>query len=132
LKRLLPLVFLALLSIRSTARDAELDACPLPKNAKSTTELKVLPPAVVRLNPFLQPPGTDISEATPQRNERLLRALNLGRRWIIVTELAEIVLYENMTGYMVSQDGHYATILGKRRRAINSCKDLIGALKPPD
>ncbi|HVW72570.1 MAG TPA: hypothetical protein VHC39_02940 [Rhizomicrobium sp.] len=130
-RRLILLTALAVF-IAPPAYPYQADQCRLPKGAKSTISLTDFPPLLQRLNYGLGrrdgPLATDVPQHFNPPMERLLRAFNLGRRWVIVEQAGGFARYLKMVVYALSKKGDLAMLITDHPQQ-PSCRAIVTALQ---
>lgn len=114
----------------------EIDQCRLPKSVKSITSLADLPPLLGSLSYGLGrrdgPLATDVPQHYNPPTERLVRAFNRGRRWVIIEEGGGFATYLKMVVYALSKKGDLAMLKTDHPQDV-SCRAIAMALRPsPD
>ena len=111
----------------------DIDRCPLPKNGKSTTSLAGLPPLLQRLSYGLGrrdgPLATDVQQHYNPPTDRLFRAFNLGRRWVLVEEQGGFGPYAKLVVYALSKKGDLAMLITDHPKEI-TCSAILTSLQP--
>jgi hypothetical protein len=112
----------------------DLDKCALPKGGKTTVSQADLPPLLQRLTYGLGRRDDELrtDASGPHTNlpiERLGRAFNLNRRWVLVEEGGGFARYTKMVVYALSQKGDLAMLITDHPREV-SCKAIMMALQP--
>jgi hypothetical protein len=129
--RLTLLVALSML-VALPAYPYDVDQCPLPKNGKSTTDLAGLPPLLRRLSYGLGrrdgPLATDVPQHYNPPTERLVRAFNLGRRWVIVEQVGGFAPYLKMVVYALSKKADLAMLITDHPQQPR-CRAIVMALQ---
>jgi hypothetical protein len=111
----------------------DIDRCPLPKNGKSTTALTDLPPLLRRLSYGLGrrdgPLATDALQHYSPPTERLFRAFNLGRRWVLVEQQGGFSMQTKLVVYALSKRADLAMLITDHPKQV-TCRAILLSLQP--
>jgi hypothetical protein len=126
------LTALSLFAVSPACAD-DLDRCALPKDIKTTISRTDLPPLLQRLTYGLGrrdgPLATDVPQHYNPPTERLVRAFNLGRRWVLVEEVGGFARYTKLVVYALSKKGDLAMLITNHPKE-PTCRAIIISLQP--
>lgn len=132
--RLTLLTVLSLLAASPVYAAEDLDKCALPKGGKTTISRADLPPLLQRLTYGLgrhdDPLVTDVIQLhNNPPYERLGRAFNLGRRWVLVEEVGGFARYTKLVVYALSKKGDLAMLITDHPKE-PTCRAIMMSLQP--